>query len=134
MLHTVVPRRFNLPATTSHHLTFIFSVFCAATHRLRAVQGAEREVRVPGDLARFANLPMQVISASTAGEGGAGAEETRVLQFVEVDEVTGVTRWQLADVRANSPGKGRKLNKKQRETVIELAVADVRKVNLHVDI
>lgn len=48
----------------------------------------------------------------------------------------GVTRWRLANVRANraAAGKGRGLTKKQREAVFEIPVASLRRVNLHLDI
>lgn len=48
----------------------------------------------------------------------------------------GVSRWRLADVRANraAAGKGRGLNKKQRETVIEIPAGALRRVNLHLDL
>ena len=61
--------------------------------------------------------------------------ETKVLAFSELDAAAGVTRWKLADVRANrqSGGKGRGLNRKQRDAVYELPLAVLRRVNLHVD-
>lgn len=93
--------------------------------------GAERVVRVPEDLERFAELPMAVEWEDSGDGGGA---EAKVLQFVSYSAEDGVTRWRLANVRANRVGKGRPLNKKQRETVIEIPTAAVRSANLHVDI
>ncbi|KAI3433874.1 hypothetical protein D9Q98_003676 [Chlorella vulgaris] len=94
--------------------------------------GAERQVRVPGELERFGELPMRV-------EYAEGRQEeqvllSKVLRFVEVDAAAGVTRWKLADVRANRAGaKGRPLGKK-KDAVVEIALASISRVNLHVDI
>ena len=61
--------------------------------------------------------------------------DTRVLQLAEHDEAGGVTRWRLADVRANRAGtKGRGLSRKQRDQVFEVPLAALRRVNLHLDI
>ena len=61
--------------------------------------------------------------------------DTKVLTFVEHEAASAVTRWRLADVRVNrsAAGKGRGLNKKQRESIVELPLAAVRRVNLHID-
>ena len=101
------------------------------------LQGAEREVRVPEELSRFAALPMRVQYAAVGSDGGPAAAVSSVLCFVEAAAAAGgaaVTRWRLADVRANrTAGKGRPLNKKQRESIVEIEVAAITKVNLHVD-
>lgn len=100
-------------------------------------------MRVPGELTRFAQLPMKVEYAAAAaapeaaGEAGSSRVETKILALVEAEggEGGGVSRWRLADVRANrSGGKGRGLNKKQREAVLEIPVAALRRVTLHIDI
>lgn len=91
--------------------------------------GAERQVRVPGELQRFAALPMRVEYSLEEGR-----VETQVLSFVEHDAAAGMTRWKLADVRANrAGGKGRGLNRKQRDAVYELPVPALRRVCLHLD-
>lgn len=61
--------------------------------------------------------------------------DTKVLNFSEYDAASGLTRWKLADVRANrnQAGKGRGLNRKQRDAVYELPLAAVRRVNLYLD-
>lgn len=60
--------------------------------------------------------------------------ETKVLTFSELDAAAGLTRWRLADVRVNrTGGKGRGLNRKQRDAVYELPLATLRHVNLHID-
>lgn len=92
--------------------------------------GAERLVKVPEELPRFAELPMRV-----EYEGPEGADVlSQVLQYQDMSDAGTVTRWKLADVRANRTGKGRPLNKKQRETVIEIPVSAIKQTNLHVDI
>lgn len=100
-------------------------------------------MRVPGELSRFAQLPMKVeyaaaAASSDAGEAGGSRVETKILALVEAEgggDGGGVSRWRLADVRANrSGGKGRGLNKKQREAVLEIPVASLRRVTLHIDI
>eukprot|EP00887_Chlorella_sp_A99_P005108 scaffold25.g5108.t1 len=129
--------------------------------------GAERQVRFPAELSRFAELPMRVefdagaatIASTTASTSPAaapaaapttrevapssspsspsgGAAESQVLEFVGVDEAAGVTRWRLADVRANrsATGRGRSLTRKQREAEWLIPLAALRRVNLHLDI
>lgn len=59
--------------------------------------------------------------------------QTRVLSFVELDSAAGVTRWRLADVRANKGGKGRGLNAKQRREVYEVPLSSIIRVNLFLD-
>lgn len=93
--------------------------------------GAERLVKVPEELERFAELPMRV--EYDGPEEGADVL-SQVLQYQEISGDGAVTRWKLADVRANRTGKGKPLNKKQRETVIEIDVGAIKQINLHVDI
>lgn len=91
--------------------------------------GAERQVRVPGELQRFAELPMKVEYCREEDK-----VENKVLMFIDHDAAAAVTRWRLADVRLNrTAGKGRGLNRKQRDAVYELPLAAVRRVNLHID-
>ena len=122
------------------------------------LQGAERQVRFPSELPRFATLPMRVeyTASPPGGEGGQGSAgsstvdssssrrsdsgggsrvEVCVLEFMAWEEAAGVTRWRLADVRANRKGgKGRALNRKQREQVWDIPLGALRRVNLHLDI
>jgi ribosome maturation factor RimP len=107
--------------------------------------GAERLVRVPEELKRFGEMPMLVeydSSSAAAARGGEAKIERKktVLHFQGVDDEAnapstgGISRWTLADVRANRSGKGRVLNKKQRETLIEIPIKYILHVNLHVDV
>ena len=66
-------------------------------------------------------------------EGEGGQLEVKVLELVGLEEEAGSSRWKLADVKANSPGKGRRLSKKMREQQIVLPIACLKKVNLHID-
>jgi ribosome maturation factor RimP len=131
--------------------------------------GAERELVLPGDLKRFAPLPLwveydtaaAVVSAPNAkskkskGEGGSGGDgdasaeapaaaaaaaataaasvTAAVLQLVSLDEASGSSEWCLADVRANAPGKGRGLSRRQRDQRWAIPLAALRRVRVHVD-
>ena len=55
------------------------------------------------------------------------------MRLTEYDEAAAITRWQLADVRANSPAKGRSLSKRQRDMVIEIPLACIQRANVHVN-
>eukprot|EP00195_Chlamydomonas_chlamydogama_P009484 CAMPEP_0202893122 /NCGR_PEP_ID=MMETSP1392-20130828/2755_1 /ASSEMBLY_ACC=CAM_ASM_000868 /TAXON_ID=225041 /ORGANISM="Chlamydomonas chlamydogama, Strain SAG 11-48b" /LENGTH=336 /DNA_ID=CAMNT_0049577329 /DNA_START=27 /DNA_END=1038 /DNA_ORIENTATION=- len=90
--------------------------------------GAERQLVLPDDLNRFAELPLRVEYSNE--QGGA---TTQVLELVEYDVEGGSTTWRLADVRANAPTKGRGLSKKQKGQVVSLAVSQLQRVRIHVD-
>lgn len=110
--------------------------------------GAERQVRVPEELDRFRELPMLVDFDITKIDQGVLAalkltSTPVVLTFIDCtgtsdsdDSESVVSRWKLADVRANraAGGKGKALNKKQRETVVDIPLQHLHRVNLHVDI
>jgi hypothetical protein len=61
------------------------------------------------------------------------AARTQVLVLAQADEAAGITRWRLADVRANAPVKGRKLSKRQREMTFDIPLAAITRVRVHVD-
>lgn len=91
--------------------------------------GAERQVRVPAELERFAKLPMRVEYCLEEDK-----VDTKVLSFESHDAAAALTRWRLADVRVNrTGGKGRGLSRKQRDAVYELPLSAIRRVNLHID-
>ena len=95
-------------------------------------QGAEREVRVPEELERFQCLPMKVVFSTG---GPQGTVDTKVLRLLGLDKETGISEWALADVKVNRQGgKGPRLNKKQAAQRFNLGPADVRQVNLHIEI
>ena len=90
-------------------------------------QGAERRVRVPDELQRFAALPMTVESCTEEDK-----VVTRVLAFVELDASAGTTRWRLANVRVNRRS-GRGLSVRQRKETFDIPLTALRRVNLHLD-
>ena len=104
--------------------------------------GAEREVRVPEDLERFAGLPLDV---RYRDEDEAGPfERTEALRLVALDAAAGTAEWELADVRANNRRRHSKKKKKERRgergggrkagVAFELALERVVRVNIHLDI
>lgn len=93
--------------------------------------GAERHVRVPQDLVRFHDLPMRV---EYREDDGTDKSTVRIFNFISFEEEeAGKVTWKLADVRANRPGKGRGLNKRDRERVYTIPIASISHVSLHVD-
>ncbi len=57
-----------------------------------------------------------------------------MLELIEFDEGGATTQWRLADVRANAPTKGRGLSKRQRQQQIQIPLAAVEKVHIHVEL
>ena len=96
-----------------------------------ASPGAERKLRLPDDIPRFAELAMRVTYADPDAEGGTA---TRVLLIETLDEDAGMATWKLADVEENRPQakKGQGMNKKQREWRLVAPFADVVAANLFV--
>jgi len=106
-----------------------------------ASPGAERQMRLPGDLERFRTLTMRVTyAASAGGQPGAASpaegQTTHVMLLTDLDEAGGTSTWKLADVSENRPQakKGQGMNRKQREWRLKLAVGDISKANLFIDI
>lgn len=83
--------------------------------------GLERVIRIPQDLERFKERNMYVKYISTVAETGAPSECDGVFRLVSYDLETKCCTWGIADVRINreKAGKGRPLNKKQREWRLE---------------
>ena len=96
-----------------------------------ASPGAERKLRLPDDIPRFAELKMRVTYRDANAEGGTA---TRVMLIEDLDEDTGTATWKLADVEENRPQakKGQGMNKKQREWRLVAPFADVVAANLFV--
>jgi ribosome maturation factor RimP len=109
--------------------------------------GAERALRVPGDLARFAHLPMAVrlteSAAAAAVASGCGPPKGApprppgspfLFRLVAVRESgDGSIEWAPADVRANRGPTGR-LTKAQKDGRAVVSAADVVDVTLHLDV
>ncbi|GLI61205.1 hypothetical protein VaNZ11_003497 [Volvox africanus] len=90
--------------------------------------GAERLVRVPDELTRFAELPLQVEYRTSDGK-----DVSSVLLLVGLDEAAGLSSWHLANVRANATVKGRALSKRQLAQVITVPLAQISRVRIHVN-
>ena len=91
---------------------------------------------MPRDLNRFPGLPMLVRHRAAGADGGAPSEATDALELVSYDAEAGRTTWRLADVARNRAGlkKGQPMSKKARERRLDIAVADLVRVNLLLDI
>ncbi|GIL58567.1 hypothetical protein Vafri_13510 [Volvox africanus] len=90
--------------------------------------GAERLVRVPDELNRFAELPLQVEYRTSDGK-----DVSSVLLLVGLDEAAGLSSWRLANVRANATVKGRALSKRQLAQLITVPLALISRVRIHVN-
>ncbi|KAJ4756602.1 Ribosome maturation factor RimP [Rhynchospora pubera] len=80
--------------------------------------GVERVVRIPEDLERFKDRPMYVKYISDEGPALVPSKENDgIFSLISYDLELGQCIWGIADVKANreQAGKGRPLNKKQRE-------------------
>lgn len=99
-----------------------------------ASPGAERRLRLPDDLARFAELPMRVTYADGRDENDGAKTATRVMLIEDINVEAGVATWKLADVEENRPQakKGQGMNKKQREWRLIAPFDDVVAANLFV--
>lgn len=97
--------------------------------------GAERIVRVPQDLERFKDLPMYVRYLEETAESGS-KEQDGIFQLDCVEMESGYSTWKLANVKLNRQllGKGRALNKKQRQWRVRLPLASLVFVRLYLEI
>ncbi|TKY74160.1 Ribosome maturation factor RimP [Spatholobus suberectus] len=98
--------------------------------------GVERIVRIPDDLDRFKDRPMYVKYAINDDSNNPAAEGNGVFKLESLDMETKCCTWGLADVKVNrqKAGKGRPLNKKQREWRLSTPFDSLRFVRLHSDI
>ncbi|KAJ1696393.1 hypothetical protein LUZ63_004905 [Rhynchospora breviuscula] len=98
--------------------------------------GVERVVRIPEDLERFKDRPMYVQYISDEGPALAPSKENDgIFSLISYDLELGQCIWGIADVKANrqQAGKGRPLNKKQREWRLTTPFESLRLVRLHSD-
>eukprot|EP00471_Norrisiella_sphaerica_P010844 CAMPEP_0184492882 /NCGR_PEP_ID=MMETSP0113_2-20130426/24503_1 /TAXON_ID=91329 /ORGANISM="Norrisiella sphaerica, Strain BC52" /LENGTH=338 /DNA_ID=CAMNT_0026877905 /DNA_START=67 /DNA_END=1083 /DNA_ORIENTATION=- len=99
--------------------------------------GAEREIRLPNDLHRFSQFPM-LVKYRNSSEGGIEKHEAHIMDFNGLDEDTGMTEWRLADVKANrwtdKRGKIMPIRRKDREKIFQIALQDLKQVNMHLDV
>ncbi|KAK9048166.1 hypothetical protein SSX86_032871 [Deinandra increscens subsp. villosa] len=97
--------------------------------------GLERVVRIPQDLGRFKDRPMYVKYTTTADDATSSCEQDGVLRLESFDLDTQCCTWGLADVKVNreKAGKGRPLNKKQREWRITTPFDSLLLVRIYAD-
>lgn len=96
--------------------------------------GVERMVRIPDDLDRFKERNMYVkYMSNDENFEGSSAESEGVFRLIAFDLETRSCTWGLADVRVNreKAGKGRPMNKKQREWRLSTPFDSLRLVRLH---
>lgn len=98
--------------------------------------GVERVIGVPHDFDRFMDRSMFVKYIAETDSSGSSSEGDGIFKLVSVDMETKCCTWGLADVRANreKAGKGRPLNKKQREWRLTTSFDSLRLVRLYSDI
>jgi ribosome maturation factor RimP len=101
--------------------------------------GAERVLHIPQDLERFKQLPMYVRYLESGEETETEAEAKEkdgILELESVDTESMCSVWKLANVRINreSIGKGRGLNKKQREWKRQIPFESLQLVRLYIDL
>ncbi|MCJ1427330.1 hypothetical protein MMC29_005233 [Sticta canariensis] len=97
--------------------------------------GAERLVRFPQDLRRFAGLPMKVEFLQGDEVSAKRKLRAAILQFKGIDDEAASTSWQWANVRANRPNaKGSKLTKKREQEELNIPVAAMQQVKLYLDL
>lgn len=96
--------------------------------------GVERVVRIPQDLDRYKDRPMYVKYVTDAT--GSLSESDGIFRLVSFDMETKCCIWGVADVRINreKAGKGRPLNKKQRNWRLNTPFDSLRLVRLYSDI
>lgn len=87
--------------------------------------GAERELKIPDDFERFAELPMKVRYAGEDGRLRDGIFELK-------DKDAAMTIWCYADVKANR--RDGLQTKKNREKEFNIPIENIEKVKLYVDI
>ncbi|CAN6181290.1 unnamed protein product [Urochloa humidicola] len=100
--------------------------------------GAERLLKVPEDLDRFKDMAMRV-QYLTEGDNDLVSKQNLLKDGIflleSVDTQTEHCVWKLADVKENraEAGKGRPLNRKQRDWRLQTSFTSVKKVTLYLD-
>eukprot|EP01018_Ginkgo_biloba_P031237 Gb_22791 [translate_table: standard] len=98
--------------------------------------GAERLLRVPQDLERFKDLPMQVSYLEEITEANPSSkEQDGIFQLDCLDLDSGYCMWKLANVKVNreASGKGRSLSRKRRDWRLRLPLSSLRLVRLYLE-
>ncbi|KAK9114538.1 hypothetical protein Syun_021335 [Stephania yunnanensis] len=96
--------------------------------------GAERLLKVPDDLERFKEMPMQVCYVAI-NEGPGNTEKDGVFLLESVEAASESCMWKLANVRENRDplAKGRPLSRKKKEWRLCLPYGSLKKVSLYID-
>ncbi|KAI7726416.1 hypothetical protein M8C21_027354 [Ambrosia artemisiifolia] len=97
--------------------------------------GLERVVRIPQDLERFKDRPMYVKYTTREDDASSSCEHDGVLRLESFDLEAERCTWGIADVKVNreKAGKGRPLNKKQREWRITTPFDSLLLVRIYAD-
>ncbi|KAF7008586.1 hypothetical protein CFC21_023310 [Triticum aestivum] len=94
--------------------------------------GAERLLKVPGDLDRFKDMAMRV-QYHAEGDGLISDQMDGIFMLESVDIQAEHCVWKLADVSENRAGKGRPLNRKQKDWRLQTSFDAVMKATLYLD-
>ncbi|XP_006652314.1 uncharacterized protein LOC102717237 [Oryza brachyantha] len=97
--------------------------------------GVERIIRIPDDLERFKERAMYVRYTTTSDGSGTPQEGDGVFRLISYDMDLCECTWGIADVKINrqQAGKGRPLNKKQREWRLQTPFESLKLVRVHSD-
>jgi hypothetical protein len=100
--------------------------------------GAERLLKVPEDLDRFKDMAMRVQYLAEGNSDLASKQsllKDGIFLLESVNAEAGHCVWRLADVKENraEAGKGRPLNRKQRDWRLQTCFTAVKKVTLYLD-
>ncbi|CAN6454414.1 unnamed protein product [Victoria cruziana] len=96
--------------------------------------GAERLLKMPEDLERFKDLPMQVTYVEHDFKLR-NQQKVGVFLLDSIEAEEGFCTWRLANVKENRDalGKGRPLNRKQKEWRLKLPFQHIRLVKLYLE-
>lgn len=97
--------------------------------------GVERVIQIPKELERFKEKPMHVRYRTLNNEEASAEESEGIFRLISYDLELCHCVWGIADVKANrkQAGKGRPLNKKQREWRLQTSFDSLILVRVHSD-
>lgn len=95
--------------------------------------GADRLLRIPGDLERFKDMAMRVKYEEQGDPKSPGKEGVFFLESIEAE--SGSCVWRLADVKENRDPlfKGRPLTRKKKDWRLKLPYEMLEQVTLYLD-
>ncbi|KAK1305135.1 hypothetical protein QJS10_CPB11g01861 [Acorus calamus] len=96
--------------------------------------GAERILKVPADLERFKDMPMNVLYLEEKSETKY-SEAQGVFMVDEIETESGHCVWRLANVKENRDalGKGRPLSRKQKDWRLRVPFTLLKRVMLYIE-